>query len=53
MFDNDFDKKFDERMRSVRRLAIAHMIFNAALKIGTLGFLGWVIVMVLRHCGVI
>lgn len=53
MLDKDFDKQFDSHFKSTKRLAIAGFVFSALVTVGVLGFFGWVVVMVLRHYGVV
>ena len=47
------DKDFDNHFKSTRRLAVAGFIFGVFVTVGVLGFFGWVVVMVLRHYGVV
>jgi len=51
MFDDDF-KDFDLRFEKTRKLAIGGMIVSAVVSLGILGFIGWVIVKLLSHFGV-
>ena len=53
MLGNDFDKQFDSHFKSTHRLAVAGFVFGATLTVGVIVFLGWVVVMVLRHYGVV
>ena len=55
MYDDfkDFDRKFDERMASAKRWAIVAICIQLAVYVGVLGFVGWVIVKLLQHFGVV
>lgn len=50
MFD---DKDFDNHFKTTRRLAVAWAIVSAGVSITVLVFVGWVIVKVMSHFGVI
>lgn len=52
-FFNDFNNQFDKTSKRVARWAIVSTIASLALSLGILGFIGWVIVMFMKHFGVI
>jgi uncharacterized membrane protein len=50
---DEYHKKFDQRFRSAQRMAAIGGAVAIAVSIGVLGFAGWVIVVLLRHFGVL
>lgn len=55
-FDNFFNKRFNHIEKSANRvigLGIVAWIFGAAVSIAVLIFLGWVIIRVMQHFGII
>ena len=50
---NDFNKQFDKTTKRVATIAVVGTIASTVLGLGLLGFIGWVIVMLMKHFGVI
>lgn len=52
-FHNTFNNHFDKTTKRVARWAIVSTVASLVLSLTVLGFIGWVIVMFMRHFGVI
>ena len=50
---DDLDSRIYDHIKSTRRFAIVIGIVYLTVSIGVLGFVGWVIVMLMRHFGVL
>lgn len=48
-WDDDFDKEFNKAQKTM----VAVWVVGVLVSLGVLGFLGWVIVMVMKYFGVI
>ena len=46
---NDFDKQF----RRIQLMGVAGVVVTLAASVAVLGFMGWVIVQIMRHYGII
>lgn len=47
------DKEFDRTLSAYRRIAIAGAIVSSLISLSVLGFIGWVVIKMLAHFGVI
>jgi hypothetical protein len=57
MFDDDFGKDFDrdfsKQFAKTQRWVVVAFFAQAAIGIGVLAFVGWVIVKIMQHFGVL
>lgn len=52
-FDDFFNRDMKRTIHRTQRAAIALIALNAVISLTVLGFLGWVVVKVLQHFGVV
>lgn len=49
----EFDRQFDAQFRKTRQLAVIGMFFSMCISVSVLVFIGWAIVKIMGHYGII
>ena len=50
---DEFDREFDSHFRTCRKLAVTWFAVSAVVVFAVIGFVGWVVVKLLSHFGVV
>ena len=53
MLHDDFDRDFDRQFSLVRKAAVVAFVVQGVIGISVLVFVGWVVVKLLQHFGVV